>query len=596
MERSTDPELIALLGDPSRPGEGVFVAIGPEVLNSSLLFAPSGELAGRVDKVFLTDPEEASLDLENGSLAASLVMETPFAKIGVAISRDAWYPPFMRRTEDLGAELVVQPEAFAGGWTIGAPDEWLPDVFLSSGWLHLQKHRFRYSVAPQLTGNFFEIPFDGQVHVAKKAAPDDAMISYVGQEPMPGFVAIGPWAGDDPQGELSSRREALRSAGNGLLESGAYAEATLASDLELAASPIPFERDPARSESRAIAASGADQRDPDLTAFGGGALLVFAEGATVRAAHHRAGVWSAAETIGDGARPAACARGSDALVVWQQGAPGSESIAWARLDESGVIERGELAGGPQWEPDCAVLEDEMLVVFEDLSRGFPRLMWARSDRAATSFAIEGEVDPSSAGERRVEGSQSEPSLSSEGDLVWIDYRDRSWDVYYARYAGGTFGASARIDGVTTEHERLHSDPRVVRDGAEIVVAFAALSDRRPHPDIRIARSLDGAAWSHEMVPGGAHERSAGLLGGGGRPRFAPDLAVGGALRLVFQDLSPDKSAVFGFAGEVERIDDTGASAVSLARPRIAASGGGFVVVWEDDRDGARQIYGTSLVE
>jgi hypothetical protein len=65
---------------------------------------------------------------------------------------------------------------------------------------------------------------------------------------------------------------------------------------------------------------------------------------------------------------------------------------------------------------------------------------------------------------------------------------------------------------------------------------------------------------------------------------------------VFQDLAPDKSAIFGavLGQGAARIDDTADAPVSLTRPRAAHAGSTPFVVWEDDRDGAYRIYAAPL--
>src|SRR5206468_4224064 len=56
---SSDTSLVAALGDPDLGGAGgVWVADDSRVLNAALLYGPDGLIAGRSDKVFLTDVEE----------------------------------------------------------------------------------------------------------------------------------------------------------------------------------------------------------------------------------------------------------------------------------------------------------------------------------------------------------------------------------------------------------------------------------------------------------------------------------------------------------------------------------------------------------
>jgi hypothetical protein len=82
------------------------------------------------------------------------------------------------------------------------------------------------------------------------------------------------------------------------------------------------------------------------------------------------------------------------------------------------------------------------------------------------------------------------------------------------------------------------------------------------------------------------------------PRYRPDplVTAGAPARLVFQDLAPDKSAIFAAAlgSAAARADDTADAAVSLTRPRAGHAGSSPFVVWEDDRDGAYRIYAALL--
>jgi hypothetical protein len=625
-EQRTDPGLIAELGDPDLPDQAeVWVATSAAAYNSAYLFDPSGAISGRVDKVFLTDPEEQALGLDNGALTALSVLTTPFARIGVATSRDAFYPPFMQRLEDLDADLIVQPEAFSG-WGLGElPLEWLPDVFTSSAWTHQQKYRtFRHNLTPQYTGNFFELYFDGQVHVTERARPGRGSGGYIGQDPIPGWTALGPWVTEEPgTGPIDARRNALRQVGLELLpgsgspRENAYIDSMIAVDLELssAAKPVPVERDSTKPESRAIDPSGAGtQRSADLVSHDGSAIVVWQDDRSSDARVHFAltsdgAVFEArgevAPTLsGAQRRPAVCAASDGRVgVVFQHGKP--EQVFAATAPGLGAPFEPPIAvgagSGPEWEPDCGFLPSgELVVVWSDLSSGVARL-FASTRGSGAAFSAPVAVDPSTAGRPRVEGTQIQPALSNDARaLVWLDYRDRSWDVYAARWDGSAFSGAVRIDGAAPEqHERLCGEPRVEAAGELVVATWTDLRDRRAHPDIAFATSADGGlTWSgRQLVSGGPGSVPSRTRGGSSMPRYRPDVVLAGAgARLVFQDLAPDKSAIAlaqvaaESAGGPARLDDTGEAPVSLTRPRAAQLAQATLIVWEDDRDGAARIY------
>lgn len=624
---TSDAELVAKLGDPDLAGlQTAYVAEGPTPMNSAILFDPTGARVGRVDKVFLTDPEEQALDLVNGSFAALDVIESPFARIGVATSRDAFYPPFMQRLEDLGANLIVQPEAFSG-WTVEQlPGDWLPDVFLSSAWLHQQKYStFAHNLTPQYTGNFFELVFDGQVHITENATSDGAPNAYVGQDPFPGWTALGPWVMADPVTSqpnlgLEERRAALRALGNdllpgsGALDENAYIDSMVAADLSLAPAARPFEPQPGQPPSALVSPAPEPQRAAEVVSSGQHVVVVWQQGAPgseqILAARsvdggESFGVSEAVSGSAPARRPTVCVDAQGKLaVVWQQGAAGGESLVFATAEAPLAPWSSPTAidtvGGPAWEPSCALTEDGVLrIAYTDLSSGVPRVAFVERAAGQTAFSSPVEVDPSTAPLPRVTGSQLQPALSDDGrHVVWLDYRDRSWDVHASRWEGANFGVARRIDGSPSagETERLHGEPRIARLGDRLVVSFSELRNRRAHSDVGIVQSADdGLTWSAPLVAhGGVASGAAMSAGGSAWPRYRPDVALAdGGGWVVFQDLAPGKGALSIAAlqpgVEPTRLDDTGSSAVSLTRPRARVALDKLLVVWEDDRDGRLQI-------
>lgn len=630
-KHTDDPTLVQQLGDPDLDGkDGAYVAEGPELYNTALLFNPKGEVAGRVDKVFLTDPEETLLDLDNGSLSGLDVIDTPFARIGVATSRDAFYAPFVQRLDDLGVNLLIQPEAFSG-WAIQEqPGDWLPDVFLSSSWLDQQKYAgIAATLTPQFTGNFFDMVFDGQVAITQPAAHADPGHAYIGQDPLPGFRKVGPWVVPDPGDKDSSlsldqRRAALRQVGQAL-EPGSgdpredqYVSSVVAANLSIAPSPIDVTPDGSLPASTAVAKSAEPERDPDLVADSGGRVLVAWQQGVPGSERIRFAIsgdggksFGAAQDVASGSapqrRPALCVASDDRIAaVWQDGAAGKEHVRAAILGAGGQSFGSPLdvsAGKPEWEPDCAFdASGALRVVWDDVSSGVSRLRFASLPSGASAFAQSAEVDPSSAGRDRLLGSQLQPALSSDAEhLVWLDYREKSWDVRYARWNGSAFDASLRLDGgpVKGEAERLDGEPRIEAEGDYVIAAWTDLRDRRAHADISYVASSDGGkSWSRRAaVPGGPETTPSVTRGGSSMPRYRPAIALGpGSARLVFQELAAGHPALSvsdidssGKAATPRRADDTGTSPVALTRPRAIQVGSATLVVHEDNRDGPTRI-------
>lgn len=83
--------------------------------NAALLIDRTGAVVGRYDKVHPTIPE-----VEAGVLPGrrSPVFETDFGVLGLAICYDIGWPDHWRALADQGAELVVWPSAYDGGFPL----------------------------------------------------------------------------------------------------------------------------------------------------------------------------------------------------------------------------------------------------------------------------------------------------------------------------------------------------------------------------------------------------------------------------------------------------------------------------------------------
>jgi predicted amidohydrolase len=474
-----------LLRDPAAPaGELPYVATGPEVFNAALWYGPDGKLAGRVDKVFLTDPEVRDLDLSPGRLDAPLVLEMPFGRVGVAISRDAFYAPFVQRMEDTGAELVVQPEAWTDGWMLeDVQGGWLPDVILASGWSHTQKYRgITANAAPMLHGNLFDMRFDGQVWLTRKATPEEVPQGFVGSLPVRGWRALGPWAVEDPVVRepglsLEERRTRLLEEGRARLpggrKEGEYRRGLVGADLFFhgdtrAASAIEVTPGPGLASSEVAPAERGHQSNVEAAVDGQGHVYaVFSDTRTGRpqvmlAVSEDGGEhWREAVTVAPAParqlRPTVAAHGEGRVVVaWQEEAEGRPAVVRVAVSEDGgrSFSSGvdaEAAGAAQWEPRLAFRPDggELALVWMDFREGLAaKVRLARSMDGGRSWGASGRVDLGGAEATRIEGMQAQPTLAwteSALAVAWVDYRERDWQVWTVVMpegrAGGAIGSN-----------------------------------------------------------------------------------------------------------------------------------------------------------
>ena len=213
--RSTDAGDVALFGDVDDPARtDVWLPDGIDVYNTAFLWAPDGSLLGTTRKVFLTPPEEDLLNLSHGALDDVQVFDTPAGRLGVAISLDAFIDTYVHRLDDLGAVLVLQPDANPGLWASRPASVWQPDDWTGSvlGMLRPEFPNVTYNATSMMVGNFFPgvigadgnptgILFDGQSSITRRG-PRPVRHGFVAMSPSLGltgrFVALAPWAFPDP--------------------------------------------------------------------------------------------------------------------------------------------------------------------------------------------------------------------------------------------------------------------------------------------------------------------------------------------------------------------------------------------------------------
>ena len=490
FEETTDPAIVDQVGDPDLGGlESAYVATGPEVYNQQILFGPDGQVVDRTTKTYVTQMEIETLEIAPGRFRDIRPMETSWGRTGVVISKPAWMPDVQARLDDLGADLTFQPEAFAGGWIFppdrAEPGRWNPDVFSLGGWNLVQRApRIRRNLVPQLTGNYFDIVFDGQVQYAADIARTDASAAFVGQRaPLPGNPFVGPWVVEDPGDSdptlsLEERRQQLREVagrlapGSGDGMEGAYVEGIWAFDL-----PADLAEE-----------DGPEVRTHPDAAVGGGRRYVVSSVGSVGERGLRVEV-----TADDGSdpnpatvavddfdliRPRIAADGSTLHIVAEAVAPDANRLLYARVDGTGgrVEEQrllaGESFGDWCYHPDVSLADGTLQVTWVREVEGANRIFHTSTpatDPFASSPTVT-PVEPRPEDRPPLRANQWDGRVAATADrqvVTWIDFKHWRWEVLASyRTAGGSWSDPVKVDAVPTAVEAINSTPDVAAVGPD----------------------------------------------------------------------------------------------------------------------------------
>ncbi len=645
VEEADDPALVALLRDPDEPTRTyAYEATSPLAVNTTFVFAPDGEvlvpdgaggtlrapsetggqLRGSTNKAYLTPIEQpppgtaAGLALATGPVRDMEVLQTPVGRLGIVISKDAWMIDVNDRFVAKGANVILQPEAFdSWGFTTA---EWSPDVFKEGGFANVQKNpEWVANLDGSLTGNLFEITFDGQsAIIGRKQKTDPGPLSssnaWIGQNPDTGFRAIGPWMEDDPGIAnpglgIAARRDALAADGallpptsavacSGPLAVGAckngYREAVVWTDVDVPTSAVTAPIDPVREAppafSAAVLASG-----PEATPVGQHAPRVAARG------RHVYVTWHQEEGVGSGIYVAASHDGGQTF---------TPPVRVSDNDPGSVTELN---------PAIAVRGGRVIVVWQEfVSRGNDdagRIMLARLSGSGRKRGTDVRVDD-------VDGvGKWMPSVAFAGTrpvVTWIDERDLGPEgeplehVYAARGfpTASAFEPAVRVDGGGVgDPLALHNDnkwsPAITATKSSVYVAWTDF--RNYNWDVFTARSIDGG---RTFAPNVRVDDFPGFERINERPSIAAD--VDGRLHVAWTDLrarEPDTNVFYARSGDGgqtfstnRQLDDSPQGFVpdtdtptNQWYPSLAADRGNLFVAWQDNRLGNNDVFfATSL--
>ncbi|WP_157546329.1 hypothetical protein [Hamadaea tsunoensis] len=279
-----NPLEVSLYADPAvLPTNTAYVATDSRVTNTTFLWGPDDvngsapdfehNLLFRNEKVPLTDTESTLLGLDAGPSTGAAgranadgVTVAGF-KLGFATSlpafqygydfgqRPAGLDPCADLTvsyaacqDSLGVDVMIQADANNGRWTsTAASGAWQPLEWMGSTWRAVADPtvHFKYNVTPMMTGNLFDLLFDGQSAITGRGAQQPPR-HYVGNSSLSGsdpsaysiyagdkteFLALAPWADPD------EGRDALTATGGDLAPASGsarenhYVEAVIYADL-----------------------------------------------------------------------------------------------------------------------------------------------------------------------------------------------------------------------------------------------------------------------------------------------------------------------------------------------------------------------------
>ena len=634
LEMSDAPDLVTLLRDPdeAQTRSYAYIAVSSDVYNTTFVFDPDGNiliaapggqvlhspsdtegiLRGSLNKAYLTQPEQDTLPLAFGRVKDLDVIDTPVGRIASVISKDAWMIDVNDRYDTKGAQLILQPEAFSEWAYVATP--WQPDGYKSGGFAQIQRNpSYQYNVAPSMTGNLFDVTFDGQSSIVGKryktpAEPPSRFDAWIGQNPDSGFLAIAPWVLADPGiGDalltLAQRRQLLADAGAHLLpgarpkcsspqsygpcENG-YRESVIFADVVLPDNPNE---------------SGPPDPGPLVVTAYGVSARVDSGGMRVEHVH-------------------VAAHGGTVYAVWQDARAGYERIFLAVSHDRGAhfteqrVSDNAAGAVVELRPALALTPNgiDLFVVWQEFCAGRDddcgRIKLAHFDHDGRKIRADTRID---AGADTAGKWTPAVTVTGSGNplVAWVDERDSGpgglplEHIYFVRgrRKGTTFGPNVRVDaGAPAQYaEALDNKwaPAVTVSGRRIYVAWTDF--RNYNWDIFFSHSANGLSFApnvrvddfpdferiHDHPAIAADNR--GVVHAVWADRRATDADTN-----IYYARSTDGGRRFSanrrIDGSAEGFDPNRDPTSNQWHPELAVSGSDVVVVWQDNRLGNNDIF------
>lgn len=300
---------------------------------------------------------------------------------------------------------------------------------------------------------------------------------------------------------------------------------------------------------------------------------------------------------GDQGPPAVAFDGTNHLVAWSDGTTTSSDILATRVSPAGAVLDGTSlvianATGAQTAPAVAFDGTSFVVAWGDKRSGLGDVYAARID-AAGVVQNPGGV-PMSAGAWL----RDAPSLACEAGsclVAWQDSRSGTTDVYGARFAGGSVLDPA---GIPIPHaSNYQAAPAIGFDGANYLVVW---HDYRLGATTGLTADIFGA----RVTPAGTPLDPAGIaISTATSAQLRPALAwMAPSYLVVWEDQreGAGTSRIYGarVGADGQVLDPTGiamSTATATQRvPAVAADGTNYLVAWADRRGGVDRTYGARV--
>jgi|GEM_PF-6885597 len=589
FSRVQDPAEVRRLADPdiTHPGYA-YRAEGAEIYSRQLLFGPDGEVRDETLKTYLSQMGREELGLNDAPLRTLHTFESPWGSSAVTQSDTALMPDVQDRLDDLGARVILQPNALPGGWADGTI--WQPDRFMLGSYNLVQRSpRIARSYVPQLTGNFFEILFDAQIQMVADAHAHPESHAFIGQQnPAPGTIFIGPWVVEDPQiahpeWSLDARRAQLQETGARMapdasvpLDGGAV-QGVWSNDLPAPELVAAIETHPAllatpehlylATSQGEVGARGLrmqvfspDQDAPQLLAEAQVSLPGY-----------------------DLIRPTIAAGDSQIHIVAELLSGAQNRLAYftyhiptRRFVGEPLIIDTQFVGAHAYHPAIAVSGDVLNMTWVQEINGVNRAFFAQTSLGAPfeNLSVRTEIarradetmaypdSVHSDAERQAPASQWDARLAvtpSAIAVIWMNYRAPNWEVLAAASVDGglSWSRALRVDTVPEHVQALNASPTIEAiEGRRFAIAWTDARATRPETRIGLAMLTVASNGAVSMAT---------------------------PARLIDMDAQDD----------VSQEDAAGQTRWSW-RPSLAADAQGFSVYYESLNGAQRSIWHTRL--
>ena len=298
------------------------------------------------------------------------------------------------------------------------------------------------------------------------------------------------------------------------------------------------------------------------------------------------------------ADPEICCDGEAVYVVWEDARNGRDDIYFNRSSDGGATWlRGDLrldADAPgaaaSGDPLVRCADGSLCVVWEDERDGQRDIYARRSPDGGDRWDAEAVVNTNGRGA----SFSDRPRIAVSGArvyVVWHDSRNGSQDIYCNASSDGGLTwmpADRRLD-TDAPGAGLSYDPDLAADGERVYVVWGDI--RSGGADVHANASADGGAtWLATDV-----RLNTNPAGASYRPQVACDGIDAWAVWVDTRDGLPDirlsrtgNGGASWLTADV-RLDTDAPGAATSEYVKLAVQGERVVAVWEDDRDGSRDI-------